>query len=106
MTTISRPSWTELENHHHRMIGAHISDLFSAQPGRGPESIVVHCDLVLGSSNSLLTAETIDLPLRMAQKRRLAAGIEPCSSASTLTSQGSEQYSTLKRRHRQDRSTT
>ncbi|MEV6338873.1 glucose-6-phosphate isomerase [Nocardia vinacea] len=76
MSTYVGPAWAELQSHRRRMIGARIGDLFGAQPNRGPEMTVVHDDIVLDYSKNLITAETVDRLLRLAEERQLVGGIE------------------------------
>ncbi|MFE2995746.1 glucose-6-phosphate isomerase [Nocardia sp. NPDC059246] len=75
MSTVSTPAWADLERHRRRMGGTRITDLFEAQPDRGPVMTVVDDELVLDYSKNLVSAETIDLLLQLAEERGLSSGI-------------------------------
>lgn len=75
MSPESSPAWAQLQAHRHDVDGIRIPDLFARQSGRGPELTVEYDGVVLDYSKNLVTAETVDLLVRLAHERGLGAGI-------------------------------
>ncbi|HEX2129468.1 MAG TPA: glucose-6-phosphate isomerase [Solirubrobacterales bacterium] len=56
-----RPAWRALERHHAEIAGAHMRDLFAAEPARGERMTLEACGLYLDFSKNRVTGETIEL---------------------------------------------
>lgn len=70
------PAWARLQANRHGLDGAHLADLFTDRPGRGPSMTVEHDGIVLDYSKNVLTAQTVDLLIELAHERALPDGIE------------------------------
>ncbi|MDQ2728895.1 MAG: glucose-6-phosphate isomerase [Actinomycetota bacterium] len=68
--------WQALVAHHGQIGGAHLRDLFAADPGRGETMAIDAADLHLDYSKNRLTDETIGLLVAVARRAGLAARIE------------------------------
>jgi glucose-6-phosphate isomerase len=64
----SRPAWTALEAHHAEIAGAHLRDLFAADPGRGERMTMEAAGLHLDYSKHRITDETVALLVRLAEE--------------------------------------
>jgi glucose-6-phosphate isomerase len=62
-----RESWQALERHHAELAGAHLRDLFAADPDRGERLALEAEGLYLDYSKNRITDETIDLLVRLAE---------------------------------------
>ncbi|HET9078553.1 MAG TPA: glucose-6-phosphate isomerase [Acidimicrobiales bacterium] len=65
------PEWQELVEHHRKVKDAHLRDLFASDPGRGPALTVDAADLHLDYSKNRVTAETLDLLVKVAERAGL-----------------------------------
>jgi len=72
----SAESWTGLRVHRERIAENTLRELFAAEPGRGPAMTVEHDGIVLDYSKNLVTTETLDLLVELAEARGLRLGIE------------------------------
>lgn len=70
------PQWQALVEHHQKLKGAHLRDLFASDPERGTALTVDGADLHLDYSKNRLTAETLDLLVRVAERAGLPERIE------------------------------
>ncbi|WP_433632126.1 hypothetical protein [Nocardia sp. CA-120079] len=75
MNLAETAAWTELRTHQHDLRETRLRDLFDQEPGRGPAMTIEHSGLVLDCSKNLLTAETLDLLVELADERELGTGI-------------------------------
>ncbi len=62
------PAWQALEKHHAQIAGAHLRELFAADPGRGTAMTAQAAGLYLDYSKNRITAETIGLLARLARE--------------------------------------
>src|SRR5919202_701429 len=67
----TRPEWQALARHRDELAGAHLRDLFAADPERGERMAVEAGDLYLDYSKNLVTDETVRLLVALAE----AAGV-------------------------------
>ncbi len=63
---VDLPVWAELKRHQREMAGRHLRDLFAADPRRGERMALETCGLYYDYSKNLVTGETINLLLRLA----------------------------------------
>jgi glucose-6-phosphate isomerase len=70
------PEWQRLTEHHAALAGAHLRDLFAADPKRGEAMSVEAGDLSLDYSKNRITAETIGLLAALAARADLPGRIE------------------------------
>jgi glucose-6-phosphate isomerase len=70
------PEWHALLEHHRQLAGAHLRDLFAADPTRGQTLNVDAGDLHLDYSKNRLTAETIRLLAAVAERAGLRERID------------------------------
>lgn len=76
VTTIARtPEWEALETHRATMDGVHLRDLFAEDPARGETMTIEAGDLYLDYSKNLVTRETIDLLVALAERAGLRSRI-------------------------------
>jgi glucose-6-phosphate isomerase len=74
---ISRaPEWEALEAHRGKLEGAHLRDLFAEDPSRAETMAIEAGDLYLDFSKNLVTQETVDLLLALAERAGLRARID------------------------------
>jgi glucose-6-phosphate isomerase len=74
---ISRtPEWEALETHRGKLEGVHLRDLFVEDPGRGQAMTLEAGDLYLDYSKNLVTRETLDLLLALAERAGLRRRID------------------------------
>jgi glucose-6-phosphate isomerase len=66
------PAWAELQAHHEEIRGAHLRDLFAADPGRGERLVAEGAGLYLDFSKNRITDETLLLLGALAQQRGVA----------------------------------
>ncbi len=71
-----RPAWHALEAHHREIAGAHLRDLFAADPHRGTRLTAEACGLYLDYSKHRITDETISLLVRLAKEIGLRERID------------------------------
>jgi len=71
-----RSEWRELEEHHARMAGAHLRDLFRDDPGRAEGLSIEDCGLLLDYSKNRVSVETIEKLVALARSARLEDAIE------------------------------
>ena len=71
----STPEWQALVDHHRQMRDVHMRDLFSRDPERGSALTVDAAELHLDYSKNRLTAETVDLLVKVAERAGLAERI-------------------------------
>jgi glucose-6-phosphate isomerase len=62
-----QPAWRALERHHAELAGAHLRDLFSADPARGERMALEAAGLYLDYSKNRITDETVDLLVDLAR---------------------------------------
>jgi glucose-6-phosphate isomerase len=62
------PAWQALERHHARIAGAHLRELFAADPGRGTAMAAEAAGLYLDYSKNRITSETIGLLAGLARE--------------------------------------
>ncbi|UZG53010.1 glucose-6-phosphate isomerase [Rhodococcus opacus] len=70
------PEWGKLQAHHDSIRGAHLRELFAADPDRGSMMTAEHDGLYLDYSKQRITTETLDLLVALASATRLGEGIE------------------------------
>lgn len=70
------PEWAKLQAHHDSIRGAHLRELFAADPRRGSLMTAEHDGLYLDYSKQRITSETLDLLVALANATGLGAGIE------------------------------
>jgi glucose-6-phosphate isomerase len=63
----ARPEWRALEAHHRQIGGAHLRDLFAADPGRGERMAAEAAGLYLDYSKHRVTDETLRLLIALAE---------------------------------------
>jgi glucose-6-phosphate isomerase len=66
-----RPAWAALTAHHEEIRGAHLRELFAADPGRGERMIAQGGGLYLDYSKNRVTDETMRLLVELAEQSRL-----------------------------------
>src|ERR1700704_398859 len=66
-----RPTWAALTAHHEKIRGAHLRELFAADPGRGERMIAQGGGLHLDYSKNRVTDETMRLLVELAEQSRL-----------------------------------
>ena len=75
--SISRtPEWEALEAHHDKMEATHLRDLFAQDPHRGETLTLEAGDLYLDYSKNLVTPETMELLLALAERSGLRRRID------------------------------
>ncbi len=67
-----RDAWGKLERHHAEIGGAHLRDLFAADPGRGERLALEACGLYLDFAKHRVTDETIRLLVALAEESGVA----------------------------------
>ncbi|MEX2447595.1 MAG: glucose-6-phosphate isomerase [Solirubrobacterales bacterium] len=67
------PAWQALERHHGEVGGAHLRDLFAADPGRGERLVADGAGLHLDFSKNRITDETLILLGELARERGVEA---------------------------------
>ena len=72
----STPEWEALEAHRGKMEGVHIRDLFAEDPARGEAMTLEAGDLYLDYSKNLVTGETLDLLVALAERAGLRGRID------------------------------
>ncbi|MEV6336840.1 glucose-6-phosphate isomerase [Nocardia vinacea] len=75
MNLAETAAWTKLRTHQRDLRETRLRELFDREPGRGPAMTIEHSGLVLDYSKNLLTAETLDLLVELADERELGTGI-------------------------------
>jgi glucose-6-phosphate isomerase len=70
------PEWQALLDHHRQLAGAHLRDLFAADPTRGESLTLDAGDLHLDYSKNRLTAETVRLLVSVAERAGLRERID------------------------------
>ncbi|WP_277052930.1 glucose-6-phosphate isomerase [Zestomonas thermotolerans] len=70
------PAWQSLVEHRRAMQGFSMREAFAADPGRFQEFSLSACGLLLDYSKNLITRETRDLLVRLAEEARLRSAIE------------------------------
>ncbi|MEW6059420.1 MAG: glucose-6-phosphate isomerase [Actinomycetota bacterium] len=70
------PEWKALEAHRQKLARVHLRDLFAEDPGRGESMALEAGDLYLDYSKNLVTSETIDLLVALAERAELREWIE------------------------------
>ena len=70
------PEWSALAGHFETLKGAHLRDLFAADPTRGTDLTLEAAGLYLDFSKNRLTGETIDLLVRVAERAGLPERID------------------------------
>ncbi|MBM3659434.1 MAG: glucose-6-phosphate isomerase [Actinobacteria bacterium] len=71
-----RPAWAALEAHHAEIAGAHLRDLFAAEPGRGDRMHVEAAGLYLDYSKHRITDDTLALLFQLADESGLRDHID------------------------------
>ncbi|MHB1004196.1 MAG: glucose-6-phosphate isomerase [Chloroflexota bacterium] len=66
------PAWLALAAHYNQMHGAHLRDLFAADPRRGERFTAQACGIYLDYSKNRVEDETIRLLIQLAEERGLA----------------------------------
>jgi glucose-6-phosphate isomerase len=67
----ARPAWAALHDHHARIAGSHLRDLFAADPERGTRMAVEAEGIYLDYSKNRITDETLSLLLQLADESGL-----------------------------------
>jgi len=70
------PEWEALEAHRGKMEGVHLRDLFAEDPARGEAMTLGAGDLYLDYSKNLVTGETLDLLVALAERAGLRERID------------------------------
>ena len=78
------PVWDELADHHARMGGAHLRDLFEADPGRGERMVVRDVGLYFDYSKNRIDDTTIRLLLQLADDAGLRDRIDAMFSGERI----------------------
>ena len=78
------PAWTALEEHAAAIRGAHLRELFEADPARGERMAAEAAGLYVDYSKHRATGETIGLLLRLAEARDLPGRIAAMFSGETI----------------------
>jgi glucose-6-phosphate isomerase len=73
---VDSPEWAALAAHSATLKGAHLRDLFASDPGRGEAMTLDAGPLFLDYSKNRLTAETVELLARVADRAGLAERID------------------------------
>src|ERR1700749_84971 len=68
-----RKAWQALERHYAEISGAHLRDLFAADPGRGVRLTAQASGLSLDSSKSRVTEESMALLVELAEESGVPA---------------------------------
>ena len=71
-----RPAWASLEQHHKKMQGLHLRQLFADDAGRGETMAVEAAGLYLDYSKNRITGETLGLLLQLAEQSGLREHID------------------------------
>jgi glucose-6-phosphate isomerase len=71
-----RPAWAALRAHHAAMQHRHMRELFAMDPKRGERLALEAVGIYLDYSKNLITDETLDLLVRLAEESGLGARIE------------------------------
>jgi glucose-6-phosphate isomerase len=71
-----RPSWKALTAHHKKIRGLHLRDLFADEPKRGERLTAEAVGLYLDYSKNRITAETLQLLLKLAEESFLRTRID------------------------------
>jgi len=79
-----RPAWKALENHYGEMRGAHLRELFAADPARGERLVAEAAGLYLDYSKNRITEETIGLLQALAEQSGLNDAIEAMFSGERI----------------------
>ena len=78
------PAWAALEEHAAAIRGAHLRDLFAADPARGERMVAEAAGLYLDYSKHRATGETLALLLGLAEARGLPSRIEAMFSGEKI----------------------
>jgi glucose-6-phosphate isomerase len=70
------PEWEALETHRGKMEGVHLRDLFAEDPARGEDLTLEAGDLYLDYSKNLVTRETLELLVALAERSGLRRRID------------------------------
>ncbi len=70
------PEWQALERHREAMRGAHLRELFASDPGRAERMTAQIGDLTIDYSKHLITDETLELLVALAEAQGLREGVE------------------------------
>ena len=70
------PEWENLESHRGKMEGVHLRELFAEDPGRGESLTLEAGDLYLDYSKNLVTRETLELLVGLAERSGLRRRID------------------------------
>jgi glucose-6-phosphate isomerase len=71
-----RPAWASLEQHHKKMQGVHLRQLFANDAGRGEKMAVEAAGIYLDYSKNRVTEETLGLLLQLAEQSGLRERID------------------------------
>ena len=71
-----QPAWQALEDHHRDIGEVHLRDLFARDPGRGERLATEAAGIYLDYSKNRITDTTLQLLVKLAEERDLAAEIE------------------------------
>jgi len=71
-----RPAWASLEQHHKKMRGMHLRQLFADDAGRGEKMAVEAIGVYLDYSKNRVTGETLGLLLQLAEQAGLRERID------------------------------
>src|ERR671918_2387566 len=71
-----RPAWASLEQHHKKMQGVHLSQLFADDARRGEKMAVEAAGIYLDYSKNRITEETLGLLLQLAEQSGLRERID------------------------------
>jgi glucose-6-phosphate isomerase len=72
----SRPAWAQLEEHHQKLKGIHIRELFAEDRGRGEKLAIEAAGIYLDYSKNRITDETLGLLLQLARESGLQNRID------------------------------
>ncbi len=86
-------AWKNLSAHFAEMEKVHMRDLFSADPGRFDRFSIVNKDLVFDYSKNIITEETIQLLIKLAEESKLKTAMDAMYNGDAIN--GTEQRSVL-----------
>jgi glucose-6-phosphate isomerase len=84
ITPTETQAWQQLEMHFMMMQATHMRELFDQDPDRFNKFSIRFEDILLDYSKNLITGETIQLLLQLAEETELKAGIEAMFKGSRI----------------------
>jgi glucose-6-phosphate isomerase len=80
----TRSAWAALRSHHAEISGAHLRNLFAADPGRGERLATEACGIYVDYSKHRITDETLRLLLQLAEESDLRGRIDAMFSGAKI----------------------